>query len=222
MDIKLLLKIGGTLAGLAIITSLIPSVLMGFSVYNTFVRIATGIVSLVFAGIFAFLAWRADEKSPKFSYVFVSIFNLVAGIMWMLLSTTFHYNSSYLNRFVVYYIFLVAFTCALACFWPYLTKLVFGAHLVANNFDEKQEVLLYIVQCIFFSCLIGLVFCFNLDRPTAKECGMTGLVYTIGVWFINGLIAFWFGFFIARKGVSNTPASMVTPISGDSGYDSVA
>ncbi|EAY17707.1 hypothetical protein TVAG_170210 [Trichomonas vaginalis G3] len=223
MDFKLVAKIGGALAVLTIVSNLIATLLLGFSIASTIVRIVTAVICLVLGCVFAFLTWRADEKAPKYCYGFAALFNIGVGIMWFFITSNFHLNDAYLNRFIIYYLLLTALLAALACFWPFVTKKVFGAHLVANNFDEKQETLLYVVLAILHACIISLIFCLNYKNSTSiSQLGMNGIVYSIGIWFLNALIAFVIAIFIANGGNSKTPASMVTPISADSAYSSVA
>ena len=215
------LKSGGTLAALAILTSFIVSLMLTLSILNSIVGFVSAAVLLAFGFLNLFLAFfKSDEKSPKACHIFVGGLNIVSGFIWFFINSNFHTLDAYLNRVVIYMTFCAAFCSALGALWPLITRRVFGPLLASTSFHQKQETLLYVLLNVFYGLLLSLVI------PAAKsletsECFSMGLVYSIGIWFLNGFIGLGIGYILTTKAGSQGPTSMAAPISAGSDYDGI-
>ena len=221
MDFKRTLKTSGTLFGLSLLTSLIASLFLCFSIASKGFKITAAIILLLFALVILFLAFfRGDEKTPKISYICVGICDLLTAIIWFCINQNFHIKDSYLNRVVIYAFLTISYTISIACFWPLITRRVFGALLAENRITEKQETLLYIVLNVLYAFIIALVVPISSATSVSTLC-KDGIVYSIGFWIVNALLGFLIGIFLSRATSKDGPQSIVTPISQDAAYDGI-
>ena len=222
MDFKKTLKTAGTLFGLSFLASVISSLFLCFSIASKGFRITAAIILILFALVILFLAFfRGDEKTPKASYICVGVCDLVTAIIWFCINENFHIKDSYLNRVVIYAFLSISYTISLACFWPLITRRVFGALLAEHHITEKQETLLYINLNVLYAFIIALVVPISSATSVSTLCS-DGIVYSIGFWIVNGLLGFLIGVLLSRTSYTkDAPQSIVTPISQDAAYDAI-
>ena len=221
MNKQMFLKTGGTLAGLAFISTFIVSIFLTLSILTPIMKIVSAVILLVFGGINIFFAlFMSDEKSPKGCYIFVAALSVFAGFVWFFINTNFHTLDHYLNRAVIYLIFTCAFFTALGNLWPFVSRKVFGALLASTSFDQKQELLLYLLLNLFFGLLLALVVPAG-SSTEAKKCFSLGLEYSIFIWFLDAILGLGVGYILTTKAGSKGPTSMAAPISAGSDYDGI-
>ena len=221
MDIKKLLKTGGTIAGLSFVSALISSLFLCFSISSKGFRITSAIILLLLSLVILYLGFfKADSKSPKATYICVGFCDLFTGILWFFINNTFHTRDSYLNRLVIYALFTISYSITLACFWSFITRKVFGALLAEHQIDEKQETLLYVVVNMIYGLVIALVVPISSATSVSALC-TAGIKYSVGFWFVIALIGFLIGFLLSKSSYKEGPQSIVTPISQDAAYDGI-
>ena len=221
MDFAKLFKTGGILAILSFFTTAITSVFLCLSIYKTGARITFAIILLLFSFVILNLAFfKADEKSPKVSYMFVGFTDLVSGFVWFFIGDSFNLHDSYINRLVIYALFTMAYSTTFACFWSFVTRKFFHAILAEHAIDEKQETLLYIVLNVIFGLIIALVVPISNAYSVSKLC-TDGIKYSCGFWFVDALLGFLIGFLLINTSSTASIQSIVTPISQDAAYDGI-
>lgn len=221
MDTKTFIKTGGTLAGLSFIATVVAALLLAFSIMSKGMTVVCGIILLLLGVVFIFLTFfKSDAKSPRGVYGFVGFFAIISGFMWFFIGETFNTKDAYLNKLVIYLIFLIGFMGAVSCFWGFVTRKVFGPLLTSTSFDEKQETLLYLAINILYALLLALVCAAPKSTKTTSLCA-GAIVNSIGIWFLNALIGLAVGYVLTTKAGSAGPASMAAPIASGSDYDGI-
>jgi hypothetical protein len=113
---------------------------------------------------------------------------IVGGITARLVAYSFHHDSGYLNRVVVYYLILVGLVGALAAFWRFITGLFLSDIFEGAGIDKPQEMLLYVFWGVTESFI--LVWFILLTESYQRDVTWKGAVtYTIGFWFVGAILA---------------------------------
>ena len=150
----------------------------------------------------------------------MGIFQIIVGFVWFFIGEHFHTRESYLDRFVIYILFTIAYGTGLTFYWPYVSKAVFGAIIKEHSLDQKQEMLLYVVMNIVYATLIALMFPIPSSLKLGKLCS-GGIADSVGFWFVNAVIGLLVGLVFTLKSGTALPESLATPISSDSTYDGI-
>jgi hypothetical protein len=216
-------KVSLVLFVLGTLTTAIGSLLLAGVFRTASVRFVVTVFAVILAVVFILLAlFRNDSQLNKTTLWFLVILEFVVAIATPLIPYNFHDDSGYLNRVVVYFIIEIALISGLAALWRFPT-LLFSAELFeAAGVDKAQETLLYVLWGVLSAFLVSwfLPLKETYQRKTMFDWAVK---YTVGFYFVNGLLAALLGVVILVKGGSgSTGSSSIVPSGGISEYDKVA
>jgi hypothetical protein len=202
VDVGAIIKVAIPLFILGLVTSLAGSLLVSAILKASLYAIVTLIVELVFAAILIFLAlWQNDSQLSKNTYWILAVVDIVGGITAPLVPYSFHDDSGYLNRVVVYFLILVGIIGSLAAFWRFLTGLFLSDIFEGAGIDKPQETLLYVFWGVIDSFI--LVWFIPLTESYQRDVMWKGAVtYTIGFWFVGAVLAAALGVLVVIRGGS--------------------
>ena len=209
----MILKLALPLVGLGFFTTMIGSLFLAFVISSKTGGITTGIICLVLAGVLLFFAFFRNENTKlKGILIFTAVFDIIGGITSCALKETFHDDSSHLNRSAIYFIILAGFICSVTYFWQYATGLFASGYFEAGGVDKGQEVMLYVVWGLIISFIESFIIPLK-DSYDRSALVKAAIVYSIGMWFLGGLLAGGLGMIIGVKSESGPPAQTTEPLS---------
>jgi len=211
MDTKVLLKFVLPLFFLSFFTSFIVSFVFTRSFTSIYMRWLTFLLFVISA------FWSKNHKGILY---FQIIFFLLTVIFMLFVGQEFHLQNSYLNRFAVYSIIVTATFISISTFWSILTRLSFGVFISSSTFDEGQERLLYLILSLLCGVLLALVIPAS-NKSTIRDLKKDGLSNSIGIWFVNGLIAAGLGFSIMKKFATGDAGATSVPVNTGAEYEAV-
>ena len=216
MDYHLLLTVGGILALLGFITNCLASLIVCFCIADRLASIIFAVVLLILAVFYFYLGFVSEsENASRGLYFFTSLASLAAGIIYFCLTNDWNVSGSYLNHFVIYVIPLAALSSALSLQWKLITSFAFQDVLDSAHLGGGKEPAIYCVMNLLAAFVAALVIPATTATTNDARCG-AGIVNSIGVWFLNAIVAFFIGFRILYQNAA--------PLSGqvDASYDKIA
>jgi hypothetical protein len=216
-------KVAVVLFVLGTVTTAFGSLLLAGVFKSAGVRFAVTVFGVLFAAISIFLAlFKNDSQLNKTTLWFLAIVELVAAIATPVIPYNFHDDSGYLNRVVVYFIIEIALISGLASLWRFPTLLFSGELFEAAGVDKAQETLLYVLWGVLSAFLVSWLL--PLKETYQRNVMFDWAVkYTVGFYFVSGLLAALLGIVILVKGGagSGTSSTPVVASGGTSEYEKV-
>ena len=213
MEVAGLLKLAVPLAVLGLISTMLASLFLAFVIASKAGGITTGVICLVLAGVLLFFAFFRNEDSKlKGILIFVAVFDLIGGLTSCLLPTNFHDDSSHVNRASIYFIILTALICSLAYFWQFVTGFVSSGYYEAAGIEKGQEVMLY----VFWGLIVSFIESFIIPlKDTYDRSALVkgAIVYSIGLWFLGGILAGGLGVVVLFKSQAGPPPTTTEALS---------
>jgi hypothetical protein len=222
VDFGSIIKVSIPLFVLGVLSSVVGSLLVSAILSASLYATVTLIVELVFAAICIFLAlFRNDSQLSKNTYWILAVVDVVGGIAAPLIPYSFHDDSGYLNRVVVYFLLIVGLVASLASYWRFLTGLFLSDIFEGAGIDKPQETLLYVFWAVIESFILSWFI--PLTESYQRDVMWRGaLNYTIGFWFVGGVLAAALGVLVViRGGVAGGGGSAPAAAPKTSEYDNI-
>jgi hypothetical protein len=176
--------------------------------------LALNLVLAVVSILFALL--KADSALLKNILWFLGLLQLTVAIAALVIPYKFHDESSYLNRVMVYVLFLTAMIGGLASWWHYPAGLIIGDLFTSSGIDDAQETLLYVLWAVLESFIMAWFIPFKAEYQRRAEF-KKAINYSIRFYFVGGVLAAGLGLLVLfRAGGGTSPSAPKT-----SEYDQV-
>jgi hypothetical protein len=223
VDVVQLLKVLLTLFVLGTLSSAIGGLFVALEfkvasfVYGVLVLcLILAVASIVFAIL------KAESALLKHVLWFLGVLQLTVAIAAPLIPYEFHDDSAYLNRVMVYVVFLTAMIGGLASWWRYLTPLILGDLFGASGVDTAQETLLYVLWAVLESFIMAWFIPFKPEYQRRAEFEKA-INYSVGFYFVGGVLAAGIGLIVLfRAGGGGAAAGDTSsPSPKTSEYDNV-
>jgi multisubunit Na+/H+ antiporter MnhB subunit len=121
---------------------------------------------------------------------------------------------------VVYFIIEIGLISGIAALWRYPTLCFSGELFEAAGVDKPQETLLYVLWGVLSAFLVSWLL--PLKETYQRNVMFDWAVkYTVGFFFVNGLLAALLGILILIKGGAGSGSSPIVASGGTSEYDKV-
>jgi hypothetical protein len=219
-----LLKLGGVLAGLGLVTAMTGALLVSGLLQTDDLRYFLCVVYLLLGISLAFLSyWRNAIVLSRVMLIILTFLDITSAITVPIVKYDFFDDAGFLNRSVYCLFLLIAFLGSLATFWHYVTGLLASDYLEQAGIDSAQQTFLYFVWAL----IVAFTECWfvTLDPVYNRHQYFLHAVRdTCGFWIFGAVAAGLLGVLILHLGGGDAAIShkAITPVdANEPTYDTV-